>query len=438
MTGRPPQSMDEMLALSKEEARQVDALCWRGDPSIKRVTKHMVRLLSNELTWQGRENSQSLRGLWYSGVKQVYQNLFPEKWDPEHYSESPSRRFSQSLSEYVSEMVKEGEVTYRDLNIVDDSRDREIVGTDSIENDKILFVEKRAKYRQLEPITDVLEVSLVSGGGWQATALIEDLANVLDPGDSYTIFVLTDYDPTGYRIAEDFESRAETLGINVERVERIGIEPEQIPAETLDAERFEVPVENEYDERWLRKYGIEDDHGKPRFGLELEAIGGRDSAAQDFREVVVDALDPHMRKKRRRSRDLNIETANTVGRGVDNLVDQMTERLVAELKEFAIESLSEHDAIESLYYRESDDTVVCSVELDERVDSDDDSIPAPLDWQTYHDAAIDPDTNPDGSVISPRPSRTKQERELKQMLVEEMTAEDGDIDVMSLLDVEIE
>lgn len=429
--------MDEMLALSKEEALEIEDLCWRGDLSIKRVTKHMVRVLAREMTWKGRENSQSLRGVWYSGVKQVYQNLFPEKWETGHYSESPSRRFSQSLSEYVSEMVKDGEITYRDLNVVDDSRDREILGTEAVEHDKILFVEKRAKYRQLEPISDVLEVSLVSGGGWQATALIEDLANVLEPTDSYTIFILTDYDPTGYRIAEDFRARAETLGVNVETVERVGIEPEQVAADIAAAERFEVPVENDYDERWLRNHGIEDQFGDPRYGLELEAIGGRDSAASDFRRVVVEALEPHLRKRRRRSRDLNIETANTVGRGVDDLVDQMTERLTAALKAYAVEELADHEAVERLNYREPDDTVSASVGLDARENSDDDRIPYPLEWGVYTDRAINPETNADGDVLSPRPDRRMQVRRLQQRLTEEMVDDDGDIDVLDLLDLDV-
>jgi len=426
--------MDEMLALTHEEALAIDALCWRGDLSIKRVTKHMARVLANELTWQGRENSQSLRGIWYSGVKQVYQTLFPAKWTPEHYTESSPRRFSQALSEYVSEMVKEGELTYRDLNIVDDSRDREILGAESIEHDKILFVEK---YRQLEPLTDVLGLSLVSGGGWQSTALIEDVANVVDPDESYSLFVLTDYDPTGYRIAEDFESRAETLGLDIERVERVGIEPEQVPSDTAEAERFEVPVETDYDDTWLHRHGIEDKFGEPRFGLELEAIGGRDTAAQDFREVVVNALDPYLRAERRRSRDLNIETANVVGRGIDDLVDRMTADMTAMLKRYAVAQLTDHESVTSLRYVEAGDRVYASVDLDGREVSDDDRIPAPLPWDDYLDGTIDPETKGVGRIVSPRPDRERQVSMLQERVLEEMTDEDGDIEVEDLLDFDV-
>lgn len=433
---RLPQSMDEMLQLTREEALELGELTHAGDVSIKAVTRHMMRLLADEVTWKGRENSQSLRGVWYSGVKQVYQNLFPERWEDGYYSESPSRRFSQELSSHLSEMVKEGELTYRDLNVIDDSRDRRIVGENKIEHDKILFVEKEAKFRQLEPITDVLEVSLVSGGGWQATALIEDMANILDPTETYTFFILTDYDPTGYQIADDFESRAKTLGVNVDRVERIGIEPEQVPDETLENERFEVPVDNETDREWLYEHGLEDEFGEPRFGLELEAIGGRDSAAEDFRRVVVEALESHMRKDRRRERDTNIETANTVGRGVDDLIDELTANLAAALKAYAVEELQDHEAINSLRYAENEDSVYANVDLDERVDSGDDRIPYPLEWGVYQDYAIDPRTDDDGGVVSPRPARGNQVDALQSLLVDEMQDPDGAIDVMDLLEMD--
>ena len=422
--------MDEMLALAPEQARQYDEFTWGDDLSQKRVTRHMVSVLASEMTWKGRENSQSLRGVWYSGVKQIYQSLFPEKWDPGHYSESPSRRFSQVLSEVVSEMVKDGKLSYRDLNVVDDSRDREIMGTDDIEHDKILFVEKRAKYRQLKPIADVLEVSLVSGGGWQATALIEDLANVLDATETYQIFVLTDYDPTGYRIAEDFESRAETLGINVESVDRIGIEPRQVNERTAQNERFEVPVENDYDEAWLARHGMEDQYGQPRYGLELEAIGGRDSAAADFRTVVVDALEPHLRKERHRQRGLNIRTASTARAAVDRIIDDLTARLEGELLDAAVEDLKQHPAVDRLYH--TDGSVRAALDVQTREDNDDDDrVPRPLPWADYTEAAIDPPQGADDP--RPKPSNRRQVLALEDRLREQIA--DGEIDIEDLLDL---
>jgi hypothetical protein len=55
--------MEEMLSLTREEAMEIDEFRYRGEPGIKYVTRHMGRLLAQELEWQGRANSQSLRGL---------------------------------------------------------------------------------------------------------------------------------------------------------------------------------------------------------------------------------------------------------------------------------------------------------------------------------------------------------------------------------------
>lgn len=426
-----PQTMDEMLSLSREEVMEIDDLRHGDAPSIKAVTRHMVKLLAEDLQWQGRENSQSLRGLWYSGVKQVYQNLYPERWGTDYYSESASRRFSQSLSQHTSSLVKEGVLTYRDLNIIDDSRKREVVTPDRVEYDKILFVEKEAKYRQLLPIADVLGVSIVSGGGWQATALIEDLANVLESDRSYSIFVLTDFDPTGYQISDDFRRRVQTLGINVERVERVGIEPGQIPQETLEAEKFRVPVENDNDREWLQEHGITDEYGEPAFGLELEAIGSRGSQAADFRRVVVDALEPHLDKDRRRNKDTNIETANTVAKGVDGLVNQITESMVTRLKEYAADVVEEDPAAHSVSYDRSDDVVRASTDLSRSEDGEGEYVPTPLDYGNYTQAAID------GADEGPRPDRSAQEEALVDALVEEIQDPDGDLDLEELIDLDV-
>jgi hypothetical protein len=79
--------------------------------------------------------------------------------------------------------------------------------------------------------------------------------------------------------------------------------------------------------------------------------------------------------------------------------------------------------------------VTAGVNLAPREESDDDRIPYPLEWGTYSSAAISPDTNAEGDIISPRPSREEQVRRLQQRLVEEMQDPDGDIDVDDLLDL---
>jgi hypothetical protein len=420
-TIRKPQSMDETLALSAAEFRQVDDWLYRGNLSPKRIIKDLVRILDRELAWQGREDSMSLRGLWYSGVKTALQHAFPEKWDDPEFD--ANRRYSQYLSEYLSDMVTDGEVTYRALNIVDDSRQREIAHG-SIEDDKILFVEKEAAYRRLLPIQRVFEVSLVSGGGWEATALIEDMAHHLDPDQSYQLFVLSDYDPTGYEIAEDFERRSKQLGVNITQVDRIGIEPDQVSDHVREQERFQVPVEDDYDERWLREYGIED-----RYGLEIEAIGGVGEGGAPLREIVVGAMREHLRFRERITTDEATAVASTAYWSVEHLVDELTDELQSRLLEFACDQMEEADGVTRCY--PTDDGTRATIDLDTVRGSDHRLLPRPLDAEEYVECAVDAPTDDEGNTDVVSPSFASQRDRLKQEMYDAIESED--IDVMNLM-----
>lgn len=403
--------MDELLDWSAEDYREVDEWLYQGNLSPKRLTKTMIRLLDRELSWQGEADSQSLRGLWYSGVKTAYQNAFPRKWDDPNFD--ANRRYAQYLSETLSEMVKEGEVTYRGLNIVDDSRQREVMA-DTIEDDKILFVEKEAAFRRLKPLSDVFELSLVSGGGWEATALIEDMSHRLVDDQEYHLFVMTDYDPTGYSIADDFERRARQLGANITEVERVAIEPDQVSEEVRTQERFKVPVETDSDERWLERHGIDGE-----YGLEIEAIGGRGEGGRPLREIVVNALDDHLRKRRHREEGKNVATANTAAGGAQRLVSDITDDLEDALVEYAVERLSEEDAVNRIYVSDVGQ-VRASTDLDESGEM----VPDAHDWDVYREAALEG---------RERPYPYSNSRRMQDWLQEQIEA--GEIDVEDLLDL---
>lgn len=412
--------MDELLSLSAEELREVDAYLYGGDLSAKRLIQDMIRLLDSELKWRGEEDSMSLRGLWYSGVKTALQNAFPEKWNDPDFD--ANRRYAQYLSEYLSEMVKDGEVSYRQLNIVDDSRQR-AVSSGAIEDDKILFVEKEAAYRRLLPIQRVFELSLVSGGGWEATALIEDLSYHLKPDQSYQLFVLSDYDPTGYRIAEDFERRAKRLGVNITEVSRIGIEPDQVSDHVRKQERFKVPLENDYDDEWVRSHGIEG-----RFGLEIEAIGGVGEGGQPLREIVVNAMRDDLRFRERIGSDLNSAVANVAYWSVERLIEDLTDELRDELLERATSSMREVGAVKAC--EPVNDGVTASADLDEAEATDHRLLPRPLTPEDYVECAVEAPTDEDGIDVV-RPSFSQERDRLKQDLLDEI--ESGDIDLTELL-----
>jgi hypothetical protein len=391
-----PATLAELQGLTTDELRGVESYQYQGTPSPKRLIKSIIRLANAEVSWQGEANAESLRGFWYNPVKPIAETAFPEKLADPNYKFG--RRMSQYLSDVLSEFVQSGELTYRDLNILDDSRQRAL-HTDSIESDKILFVEKDAAYRKLKPLADVYELSVVSGSGWQATALIEDLAHALDGDRAYQLFVISDYDPTGYRIADDFGARASRLGIDVGTVERVAITPGQVDETVLETQRFSPPVESDYDRRWMDEYGIDGE-----YGLEIEAIGGLETAGRDLRALVVEALRPHISERRRYAVGFSALAGGTAEDAVDDVLDGLTNDLEVALRDAAADVLADRAAVTRAEHR--DDTppwadhdrepgaIQASVDADALILSED------ADSETIEDATdkVSPRAGPRGNT----------------------------------------
>lgn len=377
-----PGSLAELQAMSGDELRRVDAYQWGGSITISRLLRSIIRLAADETAWRGPESARSLREFWYNPVKPIVERAFPAKLDDPEYDFT--REITKMLSDELSTLVKDGELTYRELNILDDSRKREI-RTDTLEDDKILFVEKDAAYRKLTPLGDVYNLSVVSGSGWQATALIEDLAHALDDETEYHLFVLSDYDPTGFKIARDFSDRSETLGIDVASVERVAIDPEQVDDETAELQQFKPSVNNDYDERWMREYGIDG-----RYGLEIEAISGQKSGGEALREIVVDALRPHIRETRRAQSGLD-GTAEMV---VEDAAHDVTKSIVEDLEEYLIgEALSALGERPAVTHAEQTDSGVPYVTVDLETARDGEKwVPDPLADGELHECAVSGET----------------------------------------------
>jgi hypothetical protein len=431
-----PSSLAELQGLATDELRAVESYQYQGTASPKRLIEAIIRLASAEVSWQGEANAESLRGFWYNPVKPIVETAFPEKLDDPSYKFG--RRMSQYLSDVLSELVQDGELTYRDLNILDDSRQRAL-HTDSIEDDKILFVEKDAAYRKLKPLADVYKLSVVSGSGWQATALIEDLARALDGDRDYQLFVVSDYDPTGFRIVEDFGARASRLGIGVETVERVAISPDQVGENALHNQRFSPPVENDYDERWMVEHGI--DGG---YGLEIEAVGGLETGGRALRDLVVDALRPHIRERRRYGAGLDSTAGVAAEDAVDDVLDDLTNDLEVALRDAAVEVLADRGAVARAEQRDNTPPwsdrdrepgqIQVSVDADSLIlpeDADDETVedatdkylPAPIQEGALHEHAAD------GETFTYRVGHA--ERALREEL--ERRLNNGEIDVTELL-----
>jgi 5S rRNA maturation endonuclease (ribonuclease M5) len=376
-------TLADLQQWDREDWKQYDPCLWGGTPSQKRVVETIIRAADRELTWQGEQNANSLRDFWYNPTKPILQRAFPEKVDEPGYDFN--RQMSQTLSGVLSGLVKDGEITYRSLNILDDSRDRQLQIT-SPESDKILFVEKNAAYRKVKPLETVYELSIVSGGGWQATALIEDLAHEL-PDRSYTVYLLTDYDPTGWKIGRDFSERSAQLGLEIDEIQRVGILPDQLGGETIRRQRFEAPVNSDADREWMDTRAIDG-----QYGLEIEALGDLNSKGQALRRMVVDHLRDDIRVRKRRLRD--------VCRGAETAASQATERVMHtitdDLKDVVgaavVDVLNARDGVDAT-------TTDAGVEVDADLSTAEagrEWLPTPYDPEDLHTSAVDgepPETN---------------------------------------------
>jgi 5S rRNA maturation endonuclease (ribonuclease M5) len=406
----PP--LAELQEWGREDWEQFDPVLWGDSPAQNRVIEAVIHAGGRELRWQGAENANSLRDFWYNPVKPILQRAFPEE------VEDPgcdfNRKMSKKLSGVLSDMVKAGEITYRSLNILDESRERQIYeGT--VENDKVLFVEKNAAYRKLRPLGQVYELSVVSGGGWQATALIEDLAYALDRGREYTVYLLTDYDPTGFKIGRDFSRRADLLGLSIERVERVGVDPDQLDAETVARQRFKPSVDTDFDEDWMGRHAINGE-----FGLEIEALGDLSSKGEDLRQLVVDELRGDIRTRSRRRSDVNDKLIEAVHQAAGDVVDEITNDLRRAINDEAADVIEHQDGVISADPRNGWGDVDLST-----AEAGRDLLPDPYAPEELHEGAVDGER--------PQPNS----RQVRDFVADELQdrIDAGELDLGEYLDV---
>jgi len=419
---KEPQTLSEVQRLTTDDFRSIERYEYGGSVSASRVIDHLIELANDVLSWEGRQNANSLRDFWYNPVKAVLEAAVPD-WKTGAGTSKWNRGLSKRLSKRLSKKVKDEStsVSYRGLNILDDSRDRRIA-TDSIENQKIIFVEKSAAYRKLEPLADVYDVTLVEGSGWSATALIEDLARQLDSSLEYTFYVLGDYDPAGFGIVDDFVNRASKLGLRVDEDQsrRIGVSPDQLPDDVVDEQKF-TPSGSNIDE-WLNSHGIDGE-----FGLEIEAVGQElEGKAEALRELVVGEIKDEIDADERRYQDTESSAAGVPYAAAQRVVDSITGDLEEALAETAVEVFEEQDGVETARHVGDGRT---RVSLDKEAVLDGSTgglVPSSYPASQLHSGAVS------GNDPYPTGVRAKKRR-LRGELVERI--DDGEIDVEDLLNI---
>lgn len=382
-----PSSLGELQQLTTPELERVGPYQHGDSLAISKVMRSIVRLAVPERSWQGKDRASSVREFWYNPVKPVAQRAFPDYKDSDRITAGFNEYMAGKLSKYLSERVLDDTdpVTYRALNIYDESRPRD-VRTKGAESQKIIFVEKDAAYRKVRPLADTYELTVASGGGQSATAAIEAIADELDRGhDAYDLFVLADFDPSGFGICESFHDRAADLGMSIRSVNRLGVDPSIVDPATVREQRFELPDD---DMGWEKALD-------GRYGLEIEAVSGGPGGGQRLREMIVSALREHVRDEQRRSQEYN-EAVQTIfnegiGKFVSNRLDDAQSELVEQAASEARDIYGEQEGVHTFATSDKGVGAVWTdfEEIDDRETDEVPILPAPPSEGALHEAAIE-------------------------------------------------
>ena len=301
-------------------------------------------------------NPRTLRGMWYDTVKPILSRAGllnkttkggrPVPWD-------------DNLSKYLAELVRMGQTSYEELQIIDGSRQRQPARdvTYPLEDVQmvgghypwiILFTEKDTIWGQLESIATLYGVSAISGGGQPSYACTENTVRAIMRSEAYRknrpesllILSLTDYDPFGYHIADSQYNQvleaaqaadaSDRGALKKVRHIRLGLHPEQLTAAEREANAYE-PKDIGL-EKWYKDTGGVD--GRP-LGLELDAL-----PLSRLRRMFAEGIEQHINLEARLN---DLRTAF-----IDLLAWEIMAPQVQKLKAQMAAALEENNAIQQL------------------------------------------------------------------------------------------
>ncbi len=257
--------------------------------NFSRLIKAII-LATKELRYPLTEN-RGCREVWYNPVKPILSKVEQNRLE--------AHKYMALFESILSEMVKDGVLTYADLGVNDFRTLKETFNQMQTKaqcwSNILLFIEKDGAFVHLTPLKELFNINIISGGGWSNTAGIERLLRALkEKGITrVVVFTLTDYDPFGFAIDHEFVNKCETLGLEVIEHHRIGIGIEHATPEILDVQKYPIKRGKKLSvegvcfdsNKWLADYGID---GK--YGLEIEAVSAQPNGHQFLREIVAQEL----------------------------------------------------------------------------------------------------------------------------------------------------
>jgi hypothetical protein len=265
----------------------------------------MRSIIISEINYPKVDYERTLRGLWYSTVKPTLDKL--GLLSASDQTEEGLTKWDAVLSKYVADLLRKGCLTYKDLRISDTSRQKEnpvnryqitdlkVYGyqvTASPYSNIIIATEKDTVYNIISGLAQLFGCSCISSKGQNSLGAMEKLIRGINFNKDNTLYILTmtDYDPAGYYIADALETQARDIlsALNLYDVEvmieRIGITPDQLDFETVEANKYTPKPANL--EKWFEiTNGI---NGEPK-GLELDAL-----TPEQIRSIFVNRLMPYI------------------------------------------------------------------------------------------------------------------------------------------------
>lgn len=254
----------------------------------------MRSIILNERDFCSCDYMRSQRSFWYSVVKPTLDKL--DKLTADDETEEALLGWDKTLSRYLTELVKEGQLTYQDLMIMDESRKFNIPECYSFSPYRNIVVccEKDTIYQIVNDISTLLGCSCISTKGLNGFGAMETLMrrirdNAEDSIEEIVFLILSDYDPTGYTIAntvrEQASLMAKTLKMDCKITsKRIGIVPEQLTPDEIANNQYSPKKKGI--EKWMEETG--GINGKEK-GLELDALTPdriREIFAENLKEYI--------------------------------------------------------------------------------------------------------------------------------------------------------
>lgn len=308
----------------------------------------MRTIILNEKEFINVNYNRSLRGFWYSTVKPTLDKLgLLTEYDS---TEESLKKWDAELSRYVAELVKSGQLTYRDLRIEDVSRKRSIpfgdyYGHKAPYPNLIIATEKDTIYDIISDIANFFGCSCISGKGQNSLGAMESLLRSIKLSEEVYygtyikpiyILTMTDYDPAGYYIADTFKNQIEDLksSLKIESeiyIERIGIIPQQLTPEEVEQNKYTPKLVNR--EKWFKATG--GINGEPK-GLELDALSP-DRIRSIFVTSIKKYVEENTYKEFLREEWLRNYVMEIIRPKVDDIVDDVVDDVVnAELESVEI------------------------------------------------------------------------------------------------------